>query len=42
MIGAWPTANIGILTGLSQVTVVDVDGPTELAVSMVERFGDTP
>ncbi len=36
-----PTANVGVLTGLSGVTVVDVDDP-ELVDGMLRRFGDTP
>ena len=36
-----PTANVGVLTGLSGVTVVDVDD-LELTDAMVRRFGDTP
>ena len=36
-----PTRNIGVLTGLSRVTVVDVDDP-ELVDDMLRRFGDTP
>ena len=36
-----PTANGGILTGLSGVTVVDVDDP-ELVDPMVDLFGYTP
>jgi hypothetical protein len=37
----WPNANVGILTGLSGVTVVDIDD-LELMDDMVRRFGDTP
>jgi len=36
-----PTANVGVLTGLSGVTVVDVDDPA-LVDRMLTRFGDTP
>jgi hypothetical protein len=36
-----PTANVGILTGLSEVTVVDVDDP-ELVDPMVDLCGYTP
>jgi len=36
-----PTANVGVLTGLSGVTVVDVDDP-DLEDDMVVRFGVTP
>ena len=36
-----PTANVGILTGLSRLTVVDIDEPY-LLDEMLERFGDTP
>lgn len=36
-----PTANVGVLTGLSGVTVVDIDDP-DLTDDMVWRFGDTP
>lgn len=35
------TANVGVLTGLSGLTVVDVDDP-ELVDGMLSRFGDTP
>jgi hypothetical protein len=41
MISRWPRANVGILTGLSGVTVVDVDDPALIA-SMIGRFGETP
>lgn len=34
-------ANVGILTGLSGVTIVDIDDP-ELVPAMLERFGATP
>jgi hypothetical protein len=37
----YPTANVGALTGLSGLTVVDVDDP-ELIDDMVRRCGDTP
>ena len=33
--------NIGVLTGLSGVTVVDIDDPS-LTSNVLERFGDTP
>ena len=36
-----PTANVGILTGLSRLTVVDIDEPY-LLDEMLERFEDTP
>jgi hypothetical protein len=39
--GKFPDANIGILCGLSNVTVVDIDDPT-LIDTMIERCGDTP
>ena len=35
------TANVSILTGLSRVTVVDIDDAS-LVDDMVHRFGDTP
>jgi hypothetical protein len=38
----WPTANVGVLTGLSQVTVIDVDQAADLMHDMLARFGDTP
>jgi len=37
----YPTANIGVYTGPSNVLVVDIDDPTLLR-TMLERFGDTP
>jgi len=37
----FPTANVGILTGLSRRLVVDVDDP-ELVDAMLARFGVTP
>ena len=36
-----PTANVGVLTGLSAVTVVDIDDP-QLVDGMVWRFGVSP
>ena len=36
----FPTANVGVLTGLSGVTVVDVDDPEQVD-AMLARFGDT-
>lgn len=36
-----PSANVGVVTRLSGVTIVDVDDP-QLAASMRSRFGDTP
>ena len=36
-----PTANVGVLTGLSGLTVVDVDDP-KLVNDMLTRFGNTP
>jgi len=36
-----PTANVGIVTGLSGITVVDVDDP-DLVDDMVHRFGVSP
>lgn len=41
LIADHPTANVGILTGLSRVTVVDIDDAS-LVDDMVRRFGDTP
>lgn len=41
LIADHPTANVGILTGLSRVTVVDIDD-SSLVDDMVHRFGDTP
>ena len=40
-IAAHPSANIGVLCGLSQVLVVDVDA-APLLEPMLDRFGDTP
>jgi Bifunctional DNA primase/polymerase, N-terminal len=37
----FPNANIGVLTGLSGVTIVDVDEP-DLVDDMVRSFGTTP
>lgn len=37
----FPTANIGVITGISGVTVVDCDAP-EAVAAMIERCGDTP
>jgi hypothetical protein len=37
----WPAANVGVLTGLSRVTVVDIDDPL-LVDDMIARFGNTP
>jgi hypothetical protein len=42
MIRLWPAANIGIVTGISSVTVVDVDGSSDLVAVMLARFGNTP
>ncbi len=39
--GKNPTANVGVLTDLSGVTVVDIDAP-KLMDRMLTRFGDTP
>ena len=39
--GAHPTANVGVLTGLSELTVVDVDA-RRLVDGMLRRFGNTP
>src|SRR2546425_678030 len=36
-----PDANIGVVCGLSGVTVVDIDD-LDLMPLMIERFGDTP
>jgi hypothetical protein len=41
MMERWPTANVGILTRLSNVTVVDVDDAA-LIDAMIARFGKTP
>jgi bifunctional DNA primase/polymerase-like protein/primase-like protein len=41
MVEAWPTANVGILSRLSNVTVVDVDDAA-LIDAMIVRFGETP
>lgn len=41
LIGKHPRANVGIITGLSGVTVVDVDDPEHVA-TMLQRCGDTP
>ena len=40
-IDRFPAANVGILPGLSGITVVDIDD-TRLIASMILRFGDTP
>jgi hypothetical protein len=37
----FPDANVGIICGLSGVTIVDIDAP-ELVAALVERFGETP
>jgi len=37
----WPQANIGIITDLSRVTVVDIDDAS-LVETMIKRFGETP
>jgi len=37
----YPLANVGIVTDLSGVTIVDIDDPA-LLDGMIERFGDTP
>jgi hypothetical protein len=37
----FPDANIGILTKLSGVTIIDVDSP-DLSEDMANRFGPTP
>jgi len=42
MIRDWPNANVGIVTGLSGVTVVDVDRPGALAHTLIARCGNTP
>jgi hypothetical protein len=39
--GKFPNANVGILCGLSNLTVVDIDDTT-LTDTMIERCGDTP
>jgi hypothetical protein len=41
MCSKFAAANIGVLTGLSGVTVVDCDAPVAVA-AMIERCGDTP
>jgi len=41
LIDEFPAANIGVLCGLSGITVVDIDAP-ELTSLMIERFGETP
>jgi DNA-binding XRE family transcriptional regulator len=41
MLHRWPRANIGIITDLSGVTVVDIDDAS-LVEPMTTRFGDTP
>jgi len=41
MMERWPAENVGILTRLSGVTVVDVDDPV-LVDAMIARFGNTP
>jgi bifunctional DNA primase/polymerase-like protein len=41
LIATHPSANIGIICGLSGVTVVDIDD-LDLVQPMIERFGDTP
>jgi hypothetical protein len=41
MCHSFPNANIGVITGLSDVTVVDCDAPGAVA-TMIERCGDTP
>lgn len=41
LIRKYPDANIGVICGLSHVTVVDIDDP-ELLSPMIARFGETP
>src|SRR5215471_1633762 len=41
LIDKFPDANIGVICGLSGVTVVDIDDVCLLS-PMIERFGDTP
>jgi DNA-binding XRE family transcriptional regulator len=45
-IGEWkeqfPEANIGVICGLSGITVVDVDGDQNLVETAIKMFGDTP
>jgi bifunctional DNA primase/polymerase-like protein len=41
LINNYPDANIGVICGLSGVTVVDVDDP-KLLPQIIERFGNTP
>jgi hypothetical protein len=38
---SYPSANVGILTGPSRLTVIDIDDPA-LVDTMLARFGDTP
>jgi hypothetical protein len=40
-IGRFPDANVGIVTGWSNVTIVDIDDP-DFVPDMMRRFGDTP
>lgn len=42
MAARYPGANLGVLTGLSQLTVIDVDGGDDLVANMIERAGETP
>jgi Bifunctional DNA primase/polymerase, N-terminal/Primase C terminal 1 (PriCT-1) len=42
LIDKWGNANIGVITSLSGVTVVDVDGDERLTRDIVSRIGDTP
>ena len=41
LVRRFPWANVGIATGLSNVTIVDIDD-LELVPRMLQRFGDTP
>lgn len=37
----WPQANVGIVTELSGVSVIDIDDP-DLLDTVIDQFGDTP
>ncbi len=41
LVERFPNANIGIVTGLSNLTIVDIDDPN-LVDDMLLRFGETP
>jgi hypothetical protein len=38
----WGDSNVGVITSLSGLTIVDVDGDENLARDLVKRIGDTP